>query len=110
MGFFRDLFNDQKHYDQLKAELPESEDSYRVENQAPQSWDPVLHPNGREGSSYVAEYSYDGDKKELSVTYTNGFTAIYPDIEKSLVEEFNRAPSKGRFAVQRLHPLPYREG
>lgn len=75
-----------------------------------QSWNPETHPNGR-GSSYLVDsFDYDGDKNELSVTYRDGFTAIYNGISSKEAKEFMSADSKGRWALRNLWNRPYKRG
>lgn len=73
----------------------------------PKSWAPDIHPNGIEPSSLVAVIDYDGNNKELEVTYRDGFTAEYENISPDKVQEFAKSDSKGRWALKNLWNLPY---
>lgn len=75
-----------------------NKNAFKIENANAQSWNPETHPNGRGDSLLVADYSYDGDTKELNVTYRDGFNCTYDNISEEEAKAFNSADSKGRFA------------
>lgn len=73
----------------------------------PKSWAADIHPNGAEPSSLVSTIDYDGESKTLTVTYRDGFTAHYENIDPKMVEEFSKADSKGRWALKNLWDREY---
>lgn len=73
-----------------------------------QSWNPETHPQGRGDSYLVQDFDYDNDGT-LQVTYRDGFTAEYKNIDPQDAKEFARADSKGRWARKHLWDLPYKE-
>lgn len=70
------------------------------------SWAPDLH-KGIEDSSWVKSIEYDESKKELAVTFRDGFTAHYPDITKDVAQDFIEDESKGRFVWKHLYHHKY---
>lgn len=77
---------------------------FRVDNA--KSWAPDIH-KGIEDSSWVKSIEYDESKKELAVTFRDGFTAHYPDISKELAQDFIEDESKGRFVWKHLYHHKY---
>lgn len=77
---------------------------FRVGNA--KSWAPDLH-DGIEDSSWVRSIEYDESKKELTLTFRDGFTAHYPDIPKELVQDFVEDESKGHFVWKNLYNRKY---
>lgn len=73
-----------------------------------QSWNPETHPKGRGDSYLVQDVSYDAKSGKMDVTYRDGFTAEYDNIQPQQAQEFARADSKGRWALKHLWKLPYR--
>ena len=99
--------NDSKAKMQNKLTGPTAKD---VSVSDAQSWNPETHPNGRGSSFLVDSFDYDGEKNELTVTYRNGFTAVYNGISSKEATEFAQADSKGRWAQRHLWNRPYRRG
>lgn len=95
-------------YKKLKDALPQTQTSFTISNQNAQSWDPETHPDGRGDSHLVSTIDYDEQSGNLDVEYRDGFKARYENIDKETAEAFNRAPSKGRFALRKLWGLDYK--
>ena len=74
------------------------------------SWDSATHPNGAGPSKLVDDIKYDNDTKDLTVTYRDGFKAVYHNMERGDVFTFATAGSKGRWAHEHLWGLPYDRG
>lgn len=56
-------------------------------------------------STAVKEIKYDPKTKELLITYTSGDVEYsFPDVPKEVVEEFMRAPSKGKYLANVIQP------
>lgn len=70
------------------------------------SWAPDLH-KGIEDSSWVKQIEYDESKKELAVTFRDGFTAHYPNITKDEATAFVEDESKGRYVWRVLYHRKY---
>ncbi len=60
-------------------------------------------------SSQVKAIGYDEATKTLAVTFTRGAGAIYhyPDVEKSVYEDFIKAESIGQFFGKHIKSLPF---
>jgi hypothetical protein len=82
---------------------------FTYSNQNAQSWNPETHPEGRGPSHLVATIDYEEDTGNLDVGYRDGFQARYKNISPDLVQRFNDADSKGRFAQKNLFNRPYEE-
>lgn len=73
------------------------------------SWAADLHPNGREPSSHVKTIDFPGDEDgTLLVTFRDGTTVEYKNIDYALAKAFVESDSKGRFVNRRLAGLKYR--
>ena len=70
------------------------------------SWAPDIH-KGIEDSTLVKSIEYDETKKELTVTFRDGFTAHYPNITKDEATDFVEDESKGRWALANLWGRAY---
>ena len=77
---------------------------FRVGNA--KSWAPDIH-KGIEDSGWVKSIEYDESKKELAVTFRDGFTAHYPDITKDEATAFVEDESKGRYVWRVLYHRKY---
>ena len=71
------------------------------------SWAPDIHPNGMEDSTLVKSIDYNGVDETLTVTFRDGFTAHYDNIDPKLAEDFSKADSKGRWALANLWGRAY---
>jgi hypothetical protein len=118
MGMIRNILNrlagkpDETKMAQMAQDVQQRKLNYSpftISNQNAQSWDPDTHPEGRGDSRLVSTIDYDAQSKNLDVEYRDGFKARYENIDKETAEAFNRAPSKGRFALRNLWDLPYEE-
>lgn len=89
------------------GQLQNNQNAFKIENANAQSWNPETHPNGRGDSFLVADYSYDGNTKELNVTYRDGFNCTYDNITEEEAKAFNKADSKGRWAKANLFNRAY---
>jgi len=58
-------------------------------------------------SSVIREIQHNADNNELRVTFRNGDTYAYPNVDRKVAEEFAQAPSKGRFFNQNLGAIYY---
>lgn len=58
-------------------------------------------------TSWVQSFEYDEEKKELTVTFKDGFTAHYPNITKDEAAAFTEADSKGSFVWKNLYHRKY---
>lgn len=58
-------------------------------------------------TSWVQSFEYDEEKKVLTVTFKDGFTAHYPNITKDEAAAFAEADSKGRFVWNNLYRRKY---
>lgn len=58
-------------------------------------------------TSWVQSFEYDGEKKVLTVTFKDGFTAHYPNITKDEAAAFAESDSKGRWALANLWGRSY---
>lgn len=74
------------------------------------SWNAETHPSGAGPSFLVKDIKYDNATKKLSVTYRDGFTAVYDNIDRGDAWLFTTSDSKGRWAHEHLWNLPYRRG
>jgi hypothetical protein len=118
MGMIRNILNrlagkpDETKMAQMAQDVQQRKLNYSpftISNQNAQSWDPDTHPEGRGDSRLVSTIDYDAQSKNLDVEYRDGFKARYENIDKETAEAFNRAPSKGRFALRNLWGLDYKE-
>lgn len=50
-----------------------------------------------ENSSMLSDCSYDDDSSELTVTFTNGKSYVYEDVDKSVYDDLTNAASAGRY-------------
>ena len=66
-------------------------------------------------STVISRFSYDPDKRELSVLFTTGRCYLYRDVPPEAVERFRAAFSKGRhfnrhirdvYCFEELLPVP----
>ena len=57
--------------------------------------------------SWVQSFEYDEEKKELTVTFKDGFTAHYPNITKDEAAAFAESDSKGSFVWKNLYRRKY---
>lgn len=74
------------------------------------SWNPETHPKGEGSSFLVNDIHYDPGTKKLTVTYRDGFTAIYDNITVEQAKDFITTDSKGRWAHKHLWNKPYKRG
>ena len=58
-------------------------------------------------ASWVQSFEYDEEKKELTVTFKDGFTAHYPNITKDEAAAFTDSDSKGSFVWKNLYNRKY---
>ena len=58
-------------------------------------------------ASWVQSFEYDEEKKELTVTFKDGFTAHYPNITKDEAAAFAESDSKGSFVRKNLYRRKY---
>ena len=58
-------------------------------------------------TSWVQSFEYDEEKKVLTITFKDGFTAHYPNITKDEAAAFTEADSKGRFVRNNLYHRKY---
>lgn len=58
-------------------------------------------------ASWVQSFEYDEEKKELTVTFKDGFTAHYPNITKDEAAAFTESDSKGSFVWKNLYHRKY---
>ena len=58
-------------------------------------------------TSWVQSFEYAEEKKELTVTFKDGFTAHYPNITKDEAAAFAESDSKGRWALDNLWGRSY---
>lgn len=114
MGLIRNLLNKlagRPDYAQMAQDVKQRKLDYTpfvISNQNAVSWDVETHPEGRGDSRLVSTIDYDEQSKNLDVEYRDGFKARYENIDKGTAEAFNRAPSKGRFALRNLWGLDYK--
>ena len=66
------------------------------------SFDSDNKQNGTGLSSWVSTIDYDSSLLELKITFKDGTTCLYKDITPDVVEDFNKAPSKGRWVRDNL--------
>ena len=66
------------------------------------SWDSDSTKDGTGLSSWVQSIDYDSSLSELKITFKDGATCLYKDISPNMVEDFNRASSKGRWVRDNL--------
>lgn len=50
-----------------------------------------------ENSSMLSDCSYDDDAKELTVTFSNGRSYVYEDVDKSIYDALTNAKSAGQY-------------
>ena len=58
-------------------------------------------------ASWVQSFEYDEEKKVLTITFKDGFTAHYPNITKDEATAFVEDESKGRFVWKNLYHRKY---
>ena len=58
-------------------------------------------------TSWVQSFEYDEEKKELTITFKDGFTAHYPNITKDEAAAFAESDSKGSFVWKNLYRRKY---
>ena len=58
-------------------------------------------------TSWVQSFEYSEEKKELTVTFKDGFTAHYPNITKDEAAAFAESDSKGSFVRKNLYNRKY---
>lgn len=108
---FRDSKDDLA--EKLKARYYKNEgeiDAANLEVRNAQSFDPETDAKYRSGhsgnSSLVEDISYDPDTEDLTVRYRpsfyNGSTVVYEKVDRQTAEDFMKAASKGRFAVEEI--------
>lgn len=87
---------------------PSNRQNMVISNQNPQSWDSDIHPDGREHSSYIDSIDYDGNTKNMEVSFTNGFSCELPNVSKEEAKAFNEASSKGRYYNEHFADKSYK--
>lgn len=112
----------QKTYEQgyqagkIDAEI-EAEESYKKDTRVSPSvyvanaisWAADLHPNGHENSAYVKVIDYPGDASgTLRVTFRDGTTVEYTNVDYETAKAFMESDSKGRFVHNHLRNLKYK--
>lgn len=60
-------------------------------------------------SSNVEQIGYDPDARELHVYFLNGSRYVYENVDASVFENFQYAPSKGSFVNRVLKGYSYRK-
>lgn len=85
-------------------------DAQEIDIKDAHSWNPETHPNGQGSSYLVNDIHYDPGTSKLTVTYRDGFTAVYDGISAEQARDFATSDSKGRWAHRNLWPRSYTRG
>jgi len=111
MNFIERVFERMRNrkYDKLAANRGNAPVANKlvISNQNAQSWNPETHPDGRGSSQLVETIDYDSETGNLDVTYRDGFSARYKNIDPDSAKAFNSADSKGRWAKKYLFDKDY---
>lgn len=93
--------NKTENLEQISSTQLKSESNKFYDNNV-KSFDSDNKQNGTGLSSWVSTIDYDSSLFELKITFKDGTTCSYKDITPDIVEDFNKAPSKGRWVRDNL--------